>query len=348
MDTSAGNGRQSKSADPAMSELPADSISVEILCDDPGIMDFTADTPLRYIHRGKDHGIYYLQSVARIGPNRYTLFGLSAIRRLTNMPHAGGIYTGQTAETVIKDICGAVPVIVKTSLAELQLYGHLPYCRPPKQSARDNLTQVLFAIGGYLGTDLNGVLRVESLWDGIASAISKVRIYRDGAGVEYAEKISSVSVTEHQYIALDSTEDQELFSGIAQDGDIITFDEPMHTLSATGFSILASGANWAKLSAGTGVLAGKQYVHNTRQIAESVVVGAVENVKSVTDATLVSFANAAAVAKRLAAYYRCRETISTGIVADAERPGHVVSIYHPYEHRMVNACIMSQDRPPVR
>lgn len=342
-DSDAANGSLAKSQDLTAASLSADSISVEVLCSDPTIMRFTLNAPMIYFYRERQKGIYYLQSVTRVSPNHYVLSGLSALGLLAAMPHLGGLYTGQTVREVVEEVCGSVPVLVKARLADIQLYGWLPSADPPQKSARDNLSQVLFAIGGYLGTDLNGVLRVESLWDGAASAIPAARIYCDGVGVEYAAEISSITVTEHQYTALDSTETQELFSGTTQDGDIITFDEPMHTLSATGFSVLASGANWAKLSAGTGVLIGKPYIHNTRQVTEPVVDGVAENVKSVSDATLVSFANSAAVAKRLAAYYRCRETISAGIVAGSEKPGHVVSIYHPYDRRMVNACIISQD-----
>ena len=71
--------------------------------------------------------------------------------------------------------------------------------------------------------------------------------------------------------------------------------------------------------------------------------GAVENIKSVTDATLVSLVNSYAVAKRLADYYRCRETITNDIVSGHEKPGHVVSVYHPYDKKMVSACIQSLD-----
>ena len=117
----------------------------------------------------------------------------------------------------------------------------------------------------------------------------------------------------------------------------------MHSLSATGFAILESGANYAKISAGSGALTGKAYIHNTRLITQPVEAGAVENVKSVTDATLVSLVNSYAVAKRLADYYRCRETITNDIVSGHEKPGHVVSVYHPYDKKMVSACIQSLD-----
>lgn len=259
---------------------------------------------------------------------------------LTGMVHAGGIYTGQTVEEVVKEICGNIPSLIKSVYAGVKLYGWLPYADGKERSARDNLAQVLFAIGAYLRTDLNGFLRIEPLWDGTASLIDVDRSYTGGT-VKYDSPISAVTVTEHQYVA--GTEVKELFSGTAQNGDIITFSEPMHSLSTTGFTILESGANYAKISAGTGALTGKAYIHNTRLITQPVTAGAVENIKSVTDATLVSLVNSYAVAKRLADYYRCRETITNDIVSGHEKPGHVVSVYHPYDKKMVSACIQSLD-----
>lgn len=327
--------------------ISADTLTVVVRCDDPSIMSFQKNDAIRFWENDSNASMqtYYLRSIERTGATAYKIVAWSAVGLLATIPHKGGIYTGQTVSEVISDICGAVPVVVKSVFANVKLYGWLPYCQPKTngqgKSARDNLAQVLFAIGAYLTTDLNGVLHIDSLWDGTASVIQGNRMYLSGGKVGYSDPISAVTVTEHQYVA--GTEVKELFSGTAQNGDIITFSEPMHSLSATGFTILESGANYAKISAGTGALTGKAYIHNTRLITQPVTAGAVENIKSVTDATLVSLVNSYAVAKRLADYYRCRETITNEIVSGHEKPGHVVSVYHPYDKKMVSACIQSLD-----
>lgn len=327
--------------------ISADTLTVVVRCDDPSIMSFQKNDAIRFWENDSNASMqtYYLRSIERTGATAYKIVAWSAVGLLATIPHKGGIYTGQTVSDVIPDICGSVPVVVKSVFANVKLYGWLPYCQPKTngqgKSARDNLAQVLFAIGAYLTTDLNGVLHIDSLWDGTASVIQGNRMYLNGGKVGYSDPISAVTVTEHQYVA--GTETKELFSGTAQNGDIITFFEPMHSLSATGFTILESGANYAKISAGAGALTGKAYIHNTRLITQPVTAGAVENIKSVTDATLVSLVNSYAVAKRLADYYRCRETITNDIVSGHEKPGHVVSVYHPYDKKMVSACIQSLD-----
>lgn len=324
------------------SSLSFDTVSVEVCTKTIGaqLSALPNNTPIIVCRGGEIKARFVSSGVSRIGPVTYQLTGRSPMGALTGMVHTGGIYTGETVEEVVKEICGNIPSLIKSVYAGVKLYGWLPYADGKERSARDNLAQVLFAIGAYLRTDLNGVLRIEPLWDGTASLIDVDRSYTGGT-VKYDAPISAVTVTEHQYVA--GTEVKELFSGTAQNGDIITFSEPMHSLSATGFTILESGANYAKISAGTGALTGKAYIHNTRLITQPVTAGAVENIKSVTDATLVSLVNSYAVAKRLADYYRCRETITNDIVSGHEKPGHVVSVYHPYDKKMVSACIQSLD-----
>lgn len=324
------------------SSLSFDTVSVEVCTKTIGaqLSALPNNTPIIVYRGGEIKARFVSSGVSRIGPVTYQLTGRSPMGALTGMVHTGGIYTGQTVEDVVKEICGNIPSLIKSVYAGVKLYGWLPYADGKERSARDNLAQVLFAIGAYLRTDLNGVLRIEPLWDGTASLIDVDRSYTGGT-VKYDSPISAVTVMEHQYVA--GTEVKELFSGTAQNGDIITFSEPMHSLSATGFTILESGANYAKISAGAGALTGKAYIHNTRLITQPVTAGAVENVKSVTDATLVSLVNSYAVAKRLADYYRCRETITNDIVSGHEKPGHVVSVYHPYDKKMVSACIQSLD-----
>ena len=315
--------------------LEANTFSATVECSDKDILNFERNAPLTYYSNGEKKGIFYVQSITRIGPVYYTIYATSAIGFLIEGLHYGGIYTGQTVAEVLPSICGTVPYVVKTNLRDIALYGWLPVATP-----RDNLAQVLFAIGAAIRTDLDGVLHIEGLWDGISGTLGRDRMYM-GPSVDYASKVTQVVVTEHQYIA--GTEEKSLFEGTTQDGDIIVFDEPMHDLQATGFTILDSNANYAKLSAGSGTLSGKTYLHNTRQITEDVLTANEPNIKTVTEATLVSLVNSRAVAEQVANYYRCIETIHTDAVYQGENPGDLLSAWHPYDLEAVPACLESAD-----
>lgn len=316
--------------------LEADTLDITVVSESGTIRNFKKNDKVEYFRSGRRVGVYYLQSVTRVGPKLYTLSALSAVGLLIVRPHRGGIYTGQTVAEVVAEICGDIPVLVETVYRGIKLYGWLPIA-----SARDSLVQVLFAIGAWLHTDEDGTLRVQKLWDGTASIIGPGSVHAANIQVKYLDPVSAVAVTEHQYIA--GTEDVTLFEGTAQQGDVIEFDEPAHTLTAEGFTILESGANYAVLSAGTGKLTGKSYVHNRRVVTRTVTEGAAENVEEITDATLVSLVNSSAVAQRMAAYYACREQLTVDVNPAAEHAGHVVSLWNEWDKQQTLACIASRE-----
>lgn len=316
--------------------LEADTLDITVLSESGTIRYFDKNEKVEFFRSGSRVGTYHLQSVTRVGPKLYTLSALSAVGLLIVRPHRGSIYTGQTVAEVVAEICGDIPILIETVYRNIKLYGWLPIA-----SARDNLRQVLFAIGAWLHTDENGTLRVQKLWDGTASVIDFNSVDSRNIHVKHLDPVSAVAVTEHQYIA--GTEDVTLFEGTAQQGDVIEFDEPAHTLTAEGFTILESGANYAVLSAGTGKLTGKSYVHNRRVVTRTVTEGAAENVEEIADATLVSLVNSSAVAQRMAAYYACREQLTVDVNPAGEHAGHVVSLWNEWDKQQTLACIASRE-----
>lgn len=326
--------------------LEANSLTVTVFSNDKAIMGFAKNDKVEYFRDGRRVGVYYLQTVERVGSAAYTLSALSALGRLITMRHVGGIYTGQTVAEVVPQICGPVEVMIESVYASRQLYGYLPYSNPDTKtgngrSARDNLSQVLFAIGASLGTDENGVMRVEKLWDGVSATITADQINEDSCATVYETPVSAVEITEHQWVKSQDT--VTLFEGTAEDGALVTFEDPAHSLTAEGFAITEQGDNYAILSAGTGTLTGKSYNHLTRIVRRTVTDGAEENVVTVSDATLVSLTNSVDVAKRMADYYRHRETIRVDVEPGTERAGRVVQIFHPWDKKMVQACVESRE-----
>lgn len=326
--------------------LEANSLTVTVFSNDKAIMGFAKNDKVEYFRDGRRVGVYYLQTVERVGSAAYTLSALSALGRLITMRHVGGIYTGQTVAEVVPQICGPVAVMIESVYASRKLYGYLPYSNPDKEkgngrSARDNLSQVLFAIGASLGTDENGVMRVEKLWDGVSATVTEDQINEDSCSTVYETPVSAVEITEHQWVK--SGADISLFDGTAEEGTLVTFSEPAYDLVGNGVTVLESGDNYAILSAGTGTLTGKRYNHLTRIVRRTVTDGVEENVVTVSDATLVSLTNSADVAKRMADYYRHRETIRVDVEPGTERAGRVVQIFHPWDKKMVQACVESRE-----
>lgn len=338
-DVTSGNLYQARSLIAASQEI--DTFGFDIDSDDTTLTDFIRNTPLTFFHDDEQMGIFYVQKISRTSINTYHFACTSTVGLLDETYHDGGIYTGETVKEVCEDICSPLTVYTKTNLQNIKLYGWLPIA-----TRRENLTQVLFAIGATFKVDFDGAIRIEGLWSGEASAIDAGEIYASGT-VDYATPVTEVIVTEHAY-SQSATETTELFKGTTSAGDKITFDEPCYDLAASGFSILASGANWATVSAGSGVLMGKKYTHVTRQVMQQIkpktreLVTQSDNTVKVENATLVSLVNATAVAERLAEYYSHNERINYKIAVKREIPGDVVKIAHPYGGT-VSGCIESAD-----
>lgn len=321
--------------------LEIDTFSFDVQSDDTSLTEFIRNTPLTFYHDGNQMGIFYVQTISRTSINTYHFTCTSTVGLLDETYHDGGIYTGETVREVCTDICKPLICYVKSNIANIKLYGWLPIA-----TRRENLAQVLFAIGATLKVDYNGAIRIEGLWDGQSSEITASEMYAGGS-VEYATPVTEVIVTEHAY-SQSTTEVTELFNGTTSAGDKITFDDPCYDLEATGFEITESGANYAIVTAGSGVLNGKKYTHVTRQIITPTntrnrsLVEQSDNTVKVENATLVSLVNANAVAERLAEYYSHNERINNKIAIKRETPGDVVQITHPYGGE-VTGCIESAD-----
>ena len=306
-------------------------IRVHSDADGDKLRNFKRNDKLVCFHDGRQLGIWYVDNVERTSKYTYSISANNAVSLLDGSKHYGGIYTGETAGEIIADIC-TIPYYVNPTMTRQKLYGWLPAA-----SRRSNLAQVLFAIGASAWVDETGLLRIGPLWDGVSNYIGEDSIM-NGDKVKYISKITEVSVLEHQYTQ--GYEDVTLFDGTSQDGDIITFQEPAHSLTASGVTILDSGANYVKLSAGSGTVVGKKYIHTTRDIRLPVSESDVESVKEVKSATLVSLTNSVAVAQRLAAYYKFYETVQHNAVFHNQEPGDVISFDHPFDGDVVG-CIKS-------
>lgn len=321
-------------------ELEPNTLSVTVETESKALLSFEIDDPVTYFYQDNKRGTFYLQNVTQVAWNKYDLYATSAIGLLLKRVHRGGIYSGTSAESLLSSICGPIPFRMQTRFSSSKLYGWLPYVKPPASSARDNFMKVLFALGATVTEDLDEALKIEELWDGVSGDAQKNRMGQ-GASVIREGKVTSVSLIEHQWVQ--GGDQTDLFEGTAAQGTEIVFDEPMYNLTASGFSILERGANYAKLSAGSGTLRGTAYVHNTRLIETKILNSSTENVISVEDQTLISLVNSSGAAKRLANYYKCLETIDAPLVYNLENPGELLTTYHPFDKTNVSACIKTEE-----
>lgn len=296
------------------------------------ILNYTANTPLTYYYNGDIFATYYVNHVKRVGKTKYAIEAYDILGVLSKQQHMGGIYTGQTAKTIIDEVCGDIDIVYDDPIINARLYGWLPI-----STRRDNLRRILFALGAVAKSSRWGQLHIAVLSQSVTEDISRIGI---GAEVDYPEPVGMIALTEHQFIKAPQTETATLFEGVTEEGDVIRFDEPVYDLTADGIPLKTAHANYAIVGAGNGTLSGKKYVHTKREITETLGQGSEEAVYD--DATLVSVTNSAAVLARLANYHRQSDVITANTRQKAQIPGDSVNIMHPYDLKLTGAFLLDR------
>ena len=325
---------------------------VRLLVNDPAA--YTYGVPVLCYWKGELLGKFFMTSMLRVGKELWQITAVSAVGLLGKQRHYGGIYRGSTFEEVTADIIGgAVTYTIDDILKKQVVYGYLPV-----STRRDNLHQLLFAMGASIRKDSSGDIFITALKDDTASEIPDGRIF-EGGSVKHTDVSAKVIVHEHTFNAYDTDEEVKLYDGevtaetittpmgATVTGSIVLFSNPMHDLTVESGTILESGVNYAVLAPGGGViLRGKQYTHAMRAVVRpsTATADATENSKVVEKATLVSLLNSEAVADRLYSYYTSAETIETEILVEQERPGDSVTFNDPFDSPaagLVTSMVMS-------
>lgn len=273
---------------------------------------------------------WFVRALERTSKTQYNVSCTSRIGLLDQVTHYGGIYTGETVGTVLSGILGDTPYTIDPIFTGIKLYGWLPIA-----TARENLIQVLFAANMSVQSRYDGLLGFGNL-SAIPTDILSADDYADNdATVKLDAPITRIVLLEHNYVL--GTEPKVLFEGVTYSGQIIRFDEPCGNLSATGFSVTDSGANFAVVSNGSGTLIGTPYVDTTREIVRDVTSASVVNEERIEGATLVGVTASSDVADRLQEYYRHRKRIIVSVID--KMPKGVINIFDPYDEEFVPACI---------
>jgi hypothetical protein len=283
-------------------------------------------------------GKYYLYKSHQVGRYEWEMTFYSAIHLLGRSKHFGGIYAGETVATLLADIMGDVSYTVDGDMAAIQVYGYLPY-----DSRRRNLQKLLMAIGGAVRNNADDSLRVTSLSDSVVGTIDESRVFV-GAEVIDENPCTAVQVTEHNFIEASDTE--TLYENATVSTETITFSAPHHDYSITNGTIIESGVNYVKfVGAGFVTITGKRYIHVERilTIGDEPTGADTDNVKVVSDNTLLSPNNAYDVAQSLYDFLSVAQSIRADVVFGSERTGDVVNVVNPYTREIVKCCTKSME-----
>lgn len=292
-----------------------------------------------YYHDNNLVGKFYVSEVERTGKNIYTVSCVSAIGLLDTATHYGGMYSGEPMWSVVADIIGElVPYRIDYGLKDQLIYGHLPI-----DTKRNNLHQVLFAMGASVFKEYNGNMFISAMKTGSPAELEPDQIYLEGR-VEENKKVKRVIVTEHSFASYETDSETVLYEGMVatenittpkgdqRAGMVVRFNEPMHDLTIDGGEIIEKNANYAVISPSVACkLVGKAYTHTTRQVirekapstgVRSISAQMQDNDAIVDNATLVSVANSENVADRVMNYYSSSKKVKASIIKQQDdHPG---------------------------
>ena len=269
---------------------------------------------------------FYVESVSTAGnrSGEMTFTCVSIMGVLDNMQTHGGMYVNAPVGDLISALMGAYTYTISGDLAATTLYGWIP-----AGTRRDALKQILFPTGASILKDVNGDPEFTYNLPQTVEIIPNTFI--GGEIVENSEAASMVELTEHSFYASSAVDPTVIYDnsgGVAADHAEIIFDAPYHTLVGTGITIHESGANYAIIS-GTGTLTGIPYVHVQRVMNKTTDANAASNIKSYTDAYMVSPLNSERCLDRLANYYGQTAEISVSFQGGAQNPGSLISVVDP-------------------
>lgn len=288
-------------------------------------------TPIWYYFGDVLMGKFYSKQITRSGKTWFDILAVSAAGILDGQRHYGGIYTGQTFQTVASEIIGSgFPFSCASDAAAVKIYGWLPIA-----TRRENLHQLLFACGISMSKDSNGDMYFCYPDSDTVKNVPDNRMFL-GGNVDYLTPATRAEVTEHSFLSLESDKIVTLFDNTqgsdAANHTFVSFqDAPVHNLSVTGtMTLVESGVNYAIVN-GIGTLTGKKYTHTTRVLQKSTNSNGDEKEVSVTDATLVNVANSENVLSRVLSYYASAKTTSCDLIVAGEKPGDQLSFTNPYD-----------------
>lgn len=367
-----GEAKCNKSESISLSSLPVDTLTVTVvderhwdfplanaddqllyICEgypivaklsDERLEDYQYGSVVRYYHSGNLVGKFYLEKIEQVGKWDWKFSCVSDMGMLVSSDHYGGLYTGQKAKDVIADVIGGViPYTLEESLQNVEIYGWLK-----KATRRDNLRDVLFAIGAQVVRDANG----DAVFQPYEAEpqpypILPSTFYKTGSSVNNGTPATQAILTEHAYAARTTDETETLYDGeiVGEDivtpkgakvnGIIVVFDEPHYDLSVSSAQLLEYGVNYAVLgSAAYGSLTGKKYTHTQRTLVRDGKATGVPNVVRSSKCTLVNIRNSPSVADRLIAFYGYATKVTVDMTVTTQKPGDFVNFIDPYGRPM--------------
>lgn len=262
---------------------------------------------------------------------------------LDDSPFMGGMYTAVSSASLLDAIFSpiGVPYELDEVLASKTLTGYIK-----AETCREALRQVAFALGAIVDTSYSEAVRIYVPSDTVAAVLDKTNTFT-GQRTAESDKLTELRLTAYAYFPTDNVYTAYSAETSGTGTNIpLTFPEPLHSLTIANGSIIESGANYAVITANEGcVLTGKKYdvTQSVFTVRNPLVLAAdKENVRTISDMTLVNASNAAVLARHCYNYYASRTQIDERILAENIRVGDLVTQEYAYMNPITGRIVSAE------
>lgn len=309
------NPKITQELDPISSQIAINTCGFTL--DSKSNVNYTFQTkqPLTVMYNNDLIATVFVKSSKRKSKFLWEVQAEDYIGLMDNIPYVGGIYNAVLAKTILQDIftVAKVPYSISEDFDNVRVTGLINYT-----TCREALMQVAFAIQAVVDTSNSDVVKIFALNETVKQTIPKSRIMQ-GQSFSDENTITSVELTYHTYKAINETvEAYKAEDSGTGENIIVKFSEPLRDLSIAGGTITKQGTNYAIITANTGcVLTGKKYEHTEqikRKTNPKVLASEVENIVSITNATLISSSNVDNVIKKCYNYLIKTSTTNLKII----------------------------------
>ena len=275
-------------------------------------------------------GAYYIDTAKRKSDKVYDINCYDAIGILDQTYFMGGIYTSQSATSVLEAIFDGsnINYTIDEITALKTISGYFPI-----MTKREALSWFCMATGSVADTTRSTSVDIYRLDSTVKRTIDVDSQYT-GLEVENTEIVTGVKVTSYSYTTTNTSE--EIFNSTLNGTATVEFSEPYHSLSISGGTITSSGVNYATIT-GTGsnvTLTGKKYKVQTRvteKTNENIGALDIQNILELTGCTIIDHSIALEVAERVLDYYLKTKKVSAKIILGENDLGDKVTINSNFE-----------------
>lgn len=277
---------------------------------------------------GENFGTFFLDEPESEDDDTTTFKCIDFVGVIDTTDFMGGIYMNKNIGALVSEIMTSAEVEpseyeLDSSIANQIISGYIPIC-----THREALQQVAFATGSIVDCSRGKAIKIYPASDIVKGTITHDK-KMSGHKVKYTTLVTGVEVTSHRY-ALQSEQSNAYEDTLSVGTYTITFSAPFASLTASGATILSSGANYAVIrviTAGKVTITGFQYEDSTSVVgiyANELPANAKANVISCdSNATLITPLNAQEVAQRLYEFYQNRYEDEGDILLAEEKAGEV-------------------------